>query len=264
MVQQQVAGVDGLQINAVIEGRADAPVVVLSHSIGCDLSSWDDVAAALAPTYRVIRFDRRGHGRSGVPAGDATIETLGGDALAVMDAFGVARAHYVGLSQGGMEGMWLAAHHPSRIDRLVLANTTAHLGVPDVIQAAIDAGRALGMATVGNGFLDRWLPQAFREVQPAATARLRASFAAMSPEGFAACAAVLKHVDLRPELARITAPTQVVVGGAEGPPLQAAAQALARGIPGARLVSIPGAGHLSGTEDPAAFVAAVEPFLRGA
>lgn len=264
MVQQQIRGLDGVQIHAVVEGRADGPVVVLSHSIGCDLSSWDDVAAALAPTYRVIRFDRRGHGRSGIPAGDATIETLGLDALAVMDAFGVARAHYVGLSQGGMEGMWLAAHHPSRIDRLVLANTTAHLGVPQVIQGAIDAGRTQGMAAVGNGFLDRWLPQTFRDAKPEITAALRATFAAMSPEGFAACAAVLKHVDLRAELARITAPTLVVVGGAEGPPLQAAAQALADAIPGAALASIPGAGHLSGTEDPKAFLAAIEPFLRGA
>ena len=263
MVQRQIAGVDGVQLNAMAEGRADGPVVVLSHSIGCDLSSWDAVAAALAPTYRVIRFDRRGHGRSDVPTGDATIETLGQDALAVMDAFGVARAHYVGLSQGGMEGMWLAAHHPTRIDRLVLANTTAHLGVPEVIQGAIDAGRAHGMAAVGNGFLDRWLPQAFRDAQPTVTAQLRAVFAAMSPEGFAACAAVLKHVDLRPALAHIVAPAQVIVGGAEGPPLQAAAAALVAGIAGAHLVSIPGAGHLSGSEDPEAFVAAIEPFLRG-
>jgi pimeloyl-ACP methyl ester carboxylesterase len=180
-----------------------------------------------------------------------------------MDAFGVSKAHYVGLSQGGMEGMWLAAHHPSRIERLVLANTTAHLGVPDMIQAAIDAGRAHGMAAVGNGFLDRWLPQSFRDAQPAVTAQLRAVFAAMSPEGFAACAAVLKHVDLRPVLSLIAAPTQVIVGGAEGPPLQAAAAALVAGIPDAALVSIANAGHLSGTEDPAAFVAAIGPFLRG-
>ncbi|MEY4761742.1 MAG: hypothetical protein RLZZ200_1598 [Pseudomonadota bacterium] len=264
MVQQQVAGMDGVVLHAIAEGREDGPVVVLSHSIGCDLSSWDEVAAALAPEYRVIRFDRRGHGRSGVPVGNATIETLGRDALAVMDAFGVSHAHYVGLSQGGMEGMWLAAHHADRIDRLVLANTTAHLGVPDVIQAAIDAGRTHGVAAVGNGFLDRWLPQAFRDANPAVTARLRATFASMAPEGFAACAAVLKDVDLRPILARIGARTQVIVGGAEGPPLQSAAQALVAGIPGAVLASIPGAGHLSGTEDPAAFVAAVGPFLRGA
>jgi len=263
MVQKQVAGVDGVQLQAVFGGRAEGPVVVLSHSIGCDLSSWDAVAALLEPDFRVLRFDRRGHGRSAVPTGDATIEVLGRDALAVMDAFGVAKAHYVGLSQGGMEGMWLAAQHPGRVDRLVLANTTAHLGVPDVIQGAIDAGRAHGMAAVGNGFLDRWLPQAFREAQPEVTAALRATFAAMSPEGFAACAAVLKTVDLRSDLGRIQAPTQVIVGGAEGPPLQAAAQALADGIPGARLVSIAGTGHLSGTEDPTAFVAAVAPFLRG-
>jgi 3-oxoadipate enol-lactonase len=263
MMQRQVAGVGGVMLNAVASGRPDGPVVVLSHSIGCDLASWEGVESALAADFRVLRFDRRGHGRSEVPAGDATIEMLGLDALAVMDAFGVARAHYVGLSQGGMEGMWLAAQHPARIDHLVLANTTACLGVPDMILAAIDAGRAQGMAAVGNGFLDRWLPQAFRAAQPALTARLRETFAAMSPDGFAACAAVLKHVDLRPLLGAIRAPTLVIVGGAEGPPLQAAAQAIVAGIPGARLASIEGAGHLSGTEDPVAFARLLEDFLSG-
>ena len=261
MTTLAVRSFDGLSLHAVESGTATGPVVVLSHSIGCDLAMWDPVAAALEPDYRVLRFDRRGHGRSGVPAGDATIQDLGRDALAVMDAFGATRAHYVGLSQGGMEGMWLAAEHPGRIDRLVLANTTAHLGVPDIIQGAIDAGYAHGVAGVGNGFLDRWLTQAFREAEPALTARLRATFAAMTPQGFAACAAVLKSVDLRPRLADIGAPTLVIVGGAEGPPLQAAAQALVAGIRGARLASIDGAGHLSAVDHPAQFAAIVREFL---
>lgn len=261
MVQQQVKGVGGVTLHAVMEGRADAPAVVLSHSIGCDLASWDGVAVRLASDFRVLRFDRRGHGRSEVPNGDATLETLGLDALAVMDAFGIARAHYVGISQGGMEGMWIAANQPARVDHLVLANTTAHLGAPAAIQGAIETGHAQGMAVVGNGFLDRWLPQAFRDAQPAVTAQLRATFAAMSPAGFAACAAVLKHLDLRPDLGRITAPTLVIVGGAEGPPLQAAAEAIAAGIAGARLLAIEGAGHLSGTEDPESFAQSLRSFL---
>ena len=261
MTTLTVGSFDGLALHAVASGKAAGPVVVLSHSIGCDLAMWDPVAAALEPDFRVLRFDRRGHGRSGVPAGDATIETLGRDALAVMDAFGAARAHYVGLSQGGMEGMWLAAAHSGRIDRLVLANTTAHLGVPEMIQGAIDAAYAHGVAGVGNGFLDRWLPEAFREAEPALTARLRATFAALTPQGFAACAAVLKSVDLRPRLADIVAPTLVSVGGAEGPPLQAAAQGLVAGIRGARLATIDGAGHLSAVDHPAQFVALLKAFL---
>ncbi len=261
MTTLTVNSFDGLALHAVAAGDPARPVVVLSHSIGCDLGSWDAQADALQADYRVLRFDRRGHGRSGVPDADATVETLGRDALAVMDAFGVARAHFVGLSQGAMEGMWLAAHHPARIDRLVLANTTAYLGVPEMIQGAIDAGFAHGMAGVGNGFLDRWLPQAFRDAEPAATAALRATFAAMSPQGFAACAAVLKHLDLRPVLAQIAAPTLVILGGAEGPPLQAAAQVLVDGIPGARLAVIDGAGHLSSVERPAELTAVVRAFL---
>ena len=261
MTTLTVGSFDGLSLHAVASGAPTGPVVVLSHSIGCDLAMWDPVAAALAPDFRVLRFDRRGHGRSGVPATDATIETLGRDALAVLDAFGASRVHYVGLSQGGMEGMWLAATHPGRVNRLVLANTTAHLGVPEMIQGAIDAGFAHGMAGVGNGFLDRWLPEAFRTAEPVLTARLRATFAAMTPQGFAACAAVLKSVDLRPRLADIIAPTLVIVGGAEGPPLQAAAQGLVAGIRGARLASIDGAGHLSAVDHPVEFAALLKAFL---
>lgn len=261
MTTLTVKSFDGLPLYAVAEGDPAAPAVMLSHSIGCDSAMWDEQARALRGRFYVLRFDRRGHGRSGVPAGDATARTLGRDALAVMDACGVARAHFVGLSQGGMEGQWLAAHEPSRIDRLVLANTTAYLGVPDVIQAAIDEGFAHGMAAVGNGFLDRWLPQAFRDAHPDTTARLRATFAAMSPQGFAACAAVLKHADLRPELSRITAPTLVIVGGAETAPMQVAAQALAQGVAGARLQVIGGAGHLSSVDHPAEFTALLEQFL---
>jgi 3-oxoadipate enol-lactonase len=261
MTTRAVRSFDGLVLHAVANGPPDGKVVVLSHSIGCDLSMWDPVSQALEQDYRVVRFDRRGHGRSGVPAQDATIQTLGLDVLAVLDAFGVSRAHFVGLSQGAMEGIWLAAEHPGRIDHLVLANSTAHLGVPDVIQGAIDAGFAHGMAAVGNGFLDRWLPQTFRDAEPARTAQLRATFAAMTPQGFAACAAVLKGVDLRPRLAEIGAPTLVIVGGAEGPPLQAAAQGLVEGIQGARFASIDGAGHLSAVDRPAEFTSLLRSFL---
>jgi 3-oxoadipate enol-lactonase len=261
MTTLAVKSFDDLPLHAVIEGEESSPAVVLSHSIGCDLSMWDELAAALRPRYRVLRFDRRGHGGSGVPAGDASIEVLGRDVLAVLDAAGVARAHFVGLSQGGMEGMWLAANSPTRVARLVLANTTAHLGVPEVIQAAIDAAFVHGMAGVGNGFLDRWLPPAFREAHPLTTASLRRIFSSLTPQGFAACAAVLQYADLRQSLPRIAAPTLVIVGGAEAPPMQAAAQTLVSGIPGARLAVIEGAGHLSCIDHPAEFLALVADFL---
>ena len=264
MTTFSVKSFDGLELNAVLSGDAAAPGVVLSHSIGCDLHMWDAIAGTLEADFRVLRFDRRGHGRSGVPAADAGIETLGRDVLAIMDACGLRRAHFVGLSQGGMEGMWLGAHASQRIDHLVLANTTAHLGVPAVIQGAIDAGRAQGMAAVGNGFLDRWLPEEFRTAEPEATAQLRSVFASMTPQGFAAPAAVLRDVDLRPDLSRIDAPTLVVVGGAEPPPLQAAAQGLVAAIQGARLAVIAGAGHLSAVDHPDEFCALLHQFLGAA
>lgn len=256
MTSQLVRTDDGLELNVRLEGEASRPVVMLGHSIGCDLTMWDAQAAALQPRFRVLRFDRRGHGRSQVPAGPADIARLGHDVLAILDALALERVSYVGISQGGMEALWLGAHAPARIERLVVANSAPWLGMPERLQAAIDTASqqgAAGMAVLASGFLERWMPADWRSQEPAAWEALLRGFAGMSPEGFAACAAVLRDVDLRPVLGRITAPTLVVAGGAEGAAVLEGARALAGSLPAGRLAVIPGGGHLTSLDHPAEF-----------
>jgi pimeloyl-ACP methyl ester carboxylesterase len=186
---------------------------------------------------------------------------LGRDALAVMDACGVSSAHFVGLSQGGMTGMWLAAHHPHRIQRLVLANTTAYIPVKDHWNALIETALKQGMEGIAEPTVTGWLSAQFKSAQPQRAATLVQTMRAMSPAGYAGCCAVLRDVDLRADLARILAPTLVIAGIKDGERGAAAAAALASGINGARRFDIADAAHLSAVENPAAFNRALTEFL---
>ncbi|MGH2826481.1 MAG: alpha/beta fold hydrolase, partial [Actinomycetota bacterium] len=137
-----------IRIHVQIDGPDDAPVVVFSNSLGADLRMWDEQAEAFAGRYRVVRYDGRGQGGSDTPEGPYTIEALGGDALAVLDAIEVERAHICGISMGGMVAQWLAASHPERVDRAVHANTAAKIGSDEMWDTRIAAVRAGGMKAI--------------------------------------------------------------------------------------------------------------------
>jgi 3-oxoadipate enol-lactonase len=256
---------DGVDLHVRLEGEPGRPVVMLSHSIGFDLTMWEAQRVALLPRFRVLRFDRRGHGKSGVPDQPADTARLGRDVLSILDSLGLARVAFVGISQGGMEGMWLGANAPARLDRLVIANSAPWLGMPERLQSAIDAALgpngATALAGLAAGFLERWLDEDFRQRVPAYYTRLLRGFATMSPRGFAACAAALRDVDLRGELARISVPTLVIVGGGEEQSLQEAARGLTGAIPGARLAVIDGGGHLTALDRPVEFNRCLLEFL---
>ncbi len=138
-IMTKIRSADGTLINVEIDGPDKAPAILFAHSVGCDLTLWDDQAAALRSRYRVIRYDARGHGLSDAPTGPYTIDQLGANALAVIDAAGAYRVHLCGLSLGGTLGMWLALHRPDRLLSLALADTAARLGTAEGWQARIDA-----------------------------------------------------------------------------------------------------------------------------
>src|SRR3989440_5710104 len=148
------------------DGRSDKPVLVLSNSLGCDLAMWDPQIAAFAERFRLLRYDSRGHGQSAVPPGPYRIEDLGRDLLALLDALGLSRVHYCGLSKGGMVGMWLGVNAPDRIERLVLCNTSAYLGPPELWDARIEAVRSSGMQAVAPQGAERWLAPGVRRGAP--------------------------------------------------------------------------------------------------
>jgi 3-oxoadipate enol-lactonase len=222
---------------------------------------WDEQAAALGRSFRVVRYDTRGHGRSGPPAGPASLEQLGRDLLALLDHQGIARAHLCGLSLGGLTAQWLAIHHPERVGRLILANTAARIGTAEGWAARIAAVSAGGMAAVSEAVIGRFFSPAFRAAAPVAVARYAAMLEATDPAGYRACCAALRDADLRPTVDRITAPTLIIAGGLDAATTPAQADELHAAIPASRLVQIAGAAHLSNVEAPDRFSRAVAGFL---
>jgi 3-oxoadipate enol-lactonase / 4-carboxymuconolactone decarboxylase len=245
-------------------GRPDAPALLLSNSLGTDLSMWDPQLPVLAEHFRVIRYDTRGHGRSPAPPGPYTLADLGGDALALLDKLGLSRVHFCGLSLGGMTGMWLAANAPERIDRLVLCATSALLGPPEFWQERIDAVLAGGTASLADAIVGRWLTPGFRTAHPDVEAKVRAMVLDTPGPGYAGCCAAIQSMDLLPVLPGVRARTLVIAGSADPatPPEHGAR--IAAAIPGARLLVLDDVAHLLNLQQPAAVTEVVRAHLTAA
>jgi 3-oxoadipate enol-lactonase len=242
------------------DGPADGPVLVLAHSLGANLEMWSPQVAPFSDRWRVLRYDCRGHGCSAVPPGPYSIAQLGDDVLGLLDAHGIERASFCGLSMGGTVGMWLGAHAAGRIDRLVLCNTAPYFGPPELMNTRIDAVRQQGMAAIVDGVIERWFTPAFRTTDPASVEKVRMTLLTSPVAGYIACCAALRDVDLRPSLAAIRSPTLVIAGSDDPSSPPATALAIAAAIPGARCIELPAA-HLSNFGAAAAFNASVLGFL---
>lgn len=238
-----------VELNHRINGPHDAPVVVLSNSLGSSMEMWAPQVPALSVRFRVLRYDQRGHGESPVPPGPYDIPDLGQDVLDLLDRNEIERAHFVGLSMGGMTGMWLAANAPERIDRLVLLCTTSYFGTPESWIERAATVREQGTAAVAEAGVERWLTEGFREREPAVAERFRAMIAAQPDEGYALCCGALERLDLRDELPKIAAPT-LVIAGAQDPstPPDPHALFLTEDIRGARLHVLDPGAHLINVE----------------
>ena len=250
----------GTTLRVRCDGERSRPTVVLSNSLGTDLSMWDAQAAVLATRFHVVRYDTRGHGGSGAPPGPYTIGLLGADVLALLDHLDIERAHFVGLSMGGVIGQWLGAHAPERLHKLVLANTASRIGTLEGWQARAAAVRAEGMNEIAAGAPGRWFTPEFVARQPVVVGTMQKTLRGLSPEGYAACCEALAIADLTADIRRVKAPTLVVAGALDPVTTVADAQALAAAIKGATVVTLP-ASHLSNIEAPDRFTDAVATFL---
>lgn len=243
-----------------LEDQSQKPALVLSHSLGCDHSMWAPQMTDLLDHFQVLRYDTRGHGASDVPAGDYTLDQLGQDALALMDALKISQTAFCGLSMGGAVGQWLAINAPQRLTALVLANTSPKFGTPDLWDARRQAVLEGGMPAIVDAAMQRFFSP---ENQSSALAQsTRAVLLGTDPKGYAACCAALRDADHRAVLARISVPT-LVIGSDNDPstPWKDHGEVLAREIPGAKAVRLNTA-HLSNLEEPRAFTSAVLEFLR--
>jgi 3-oxoadipate enol-lactonase len=253
---------DGCPINVEVEGRDSAPALMLSNSLGTDLRMWDDQVGEFAKHYRVIRYDRRGHGKSGVPQGPYSMERFGRDVLSVLDALGVKKTNWCGLSMGGMVGQWLGANAADRVEKLVLSNTNFHYADKAPWNDRIKTVREKGLASMVDGNMARWFTEGFRNRAPDAMARMKAMFVATDPAGYVACCEAIRDMDFTASNTRIAAPTLVIVGSQDAATPPAAGEAIARQIKGAKVVSLEAA-HISNIEQPKQYTEAVLNFLRG-
>jgi len=233
-----------------VDGPPDAPALVLSNSLGSTLAIWDRLLPELARHFRVIRYDLRGHGASPVPAPPYAIEDLGTDVLELLDRIDVPRAHLCGVSIGGLVSMWIAAHAPDRVERLVLCCTSPRFPSPEAWFERAATVRAEGTEAVADAVVARWFTAGYAARHPGVVDEMRAMIASTPAVGYAACCEVVGTADLRPDLTSIRA-TTLVVAGADDPAVPADdVDALARGIPGTRVVVLPDAAHLAIAEQP--------------
>jgi 3-oxoadipate enol-lactonase len=252
---------DGCLLWAEVEGPPQAPVLMLSNSLGTDLHMWDAQAALLAQRFRLVRYDRRGHGKSGVTRGPYTMERLARDALAIADATGLDTFHWCGLSMGGMEGMWLAAHAADRIDRLVLSNTCCYYADKRVWNEWIATLRAAGdLPRFADFILSLWFSAQFRAEQATALVPFRAMLEATRVEGYAACCEAIRDMDQRDILARIRAPTLVIAGAHDQATTVADAQFIHNHIAGAAF-AVFNSGHFANVEQGDAYAQMLVDFL---
>jgi 3-oxoadipate enol-lactonase len=240
-----------IRYHHVVEGSSDVPVLVLADSIGTTLDMWRPQMAQLAGRFRIVRFDLPGHGGSPAPDGPYTIAGLGRGLIALLDELGIERAHLVGLSIGGMISMWVAAAAPERVDRLALLSTSALLGPPQGWASRAETVLAEGMAAITELVVGRWFTPAFVAAHPGLVAEMRAMLESVSPVGYAGCCRAIERMDLRTDLARIVAPTLVIVGDDDPATPPVHGEQLVAGIPDSRLARVADAAHLLNIEQPA-------------
>jgi len=255
------AHANGSRIYYELSGPEDAPVVMLSNSLGTRLEMWDPQMAALEQRYRVLRYDSRGHGRSDAPPGPYSIELLAGDACALLDELAIDRVHFCGLSKGGAVGQWLGSHYGERLRSLVLCATGPHLPPADLWNQRVEQTAQDGMASVVDGVTERWFTAAHRGTPRPEIEQVRSMILTTAPQGYGACCAAIRDMDLREAAGAIRTPTLLIAGADDPVTTVEMMRGLSARIPGSRLVEIPRAAHLVNIEQAERFNEALLGFL---
>jgi 3-oxoadipate enol-lactonase len=250
----------GCPIHVQVEGPERAPVLMLSNSLGTTLHMWDGQVEPFTRHFRLVRYDRRGHGKSGCPKGPYTMERLGRDVLAILDGLGLRKVNWCGLSMGGMVGQWLGANAPTRVERLVLTNTSAYFPDKTMWNDRLKLVREKGLAAFAGPNMERWFTKGFHERSPQAVARMAEMFAATPLEGYIGCAEAVRDMDHRALLPKIAAPTLIIAGRHDPATTLEAGEYLRDHIPGAQLTVLDAA-HISNIEQRDAYSDAVLGFL---
>jgi 3-oxoadipate enol-lactonase len=252
---------NGIDIRCEIEG--DGPLVVLSHALACDLSMWDEQAAALRSSYRVLRYDSRGHGSTTAPEGAYTLEQLAEDAHALLSNLGLSQVHWVGLSMGGIVGQFFALSHCAMLGSLTLCDTTSRssAAAASTLWDRIRTARESGMEALVEATLQRWFTPAFRLGHQHVMDRVATMIRSTPVLGYVGCCQALTRFDVTDRLAALAVPALILVGDQDSNAPPDTARAMAAALPDARLTILESASHLSNLEQPAEFNRVLLEFL---
>ena len=251
------------ELHYQLDGPEQAPVLVLSNSLGTDLHMWDLQIPAFTEHFRVLRFDTRGHGESLVTEGPYSIEQLGRDVIALLDALKISRAHFCGLSMGGLIGQWLGINAGERLQRLVVCNTAARIGTPEIWNPRIEMvlrDGAAAMVALRDASIARWFTADFAATDPQQAKQITDMLAATSPQGYVANCAAVRDADFREQLASIQVPTLVIAGTEDAVTPPADSHFIQDHVQGAEYAEFYAA-HLSNVQAGAAFSDRVIQFL---
>ena len=253
--------VNGININFEIDGPDNAPWLILSNSLLTNLSMWDDQVATLARSFRILRYDQRGHDDTEATAGDYSFDLLVADIIALIDMLGIGRAHFCGLSMGGMTALFLAQRHPQRFDRIIACDCGPNSTEASAQQwkERIDVASRDGMQALVEPTIARWFPPDFVATKAPVLDKVRGMIRSTPLAGFRGCAMALSSYDLRGGLGGIDRRTLLIVGTKDA--TLAGIRQIKEAVRGSALVELEGAGHISNVEQPAAFTRAVVDFL---
>lgn len=254
---------NGIEINYEVHGRVGAPWLVLSHSLACSVRMWDPQIAALKPDYRILAFDTRGHGASEAPKGAYTLELLADDLFFLLKELKIGKAHYCGLSMGGMIGQTFALKYPGVFQSLTLADTTSRYPAEAAALWAerIRTAESKGMEPLAQPTLERWFTAPFREKNPSVVGAVRELIVATPVAGYIGCSHAIPKINLTARLKEIKCPILVIVGDQDPGTPPAMAQEIHDNAPGSKLVVLPQAAHLANLEQPEGFTRALRGFL---
>jgi len=254
--------INGVLLHYRLAGPADAPVLALANSLGTDARIWDGVIARLSGEYRILSYDKRGHGLSDTPPGDYALDDHVDDLLGLLDHLGIGRLALAGVSVGGLIAQRLALRAPERLAALVLCDTAPKVGDAAGWNGRIDTVQNQGLGAIAEVVMARWFSPGFQRTQPDALAGWRNLFLRSDAAGYAATCATLRDADLSAQIGAIATPTLVVAGEDDQSTPVDLVRACAAAISGARFEILPDTGHIPSIERPDELAALMDGFLK--